>query len=251
MCPSLSPSASCGCATGYRASISCGVTRWTVLNSATAAATRSSMRLWKSAAKPGDAGQTQTNSGAAQDCAAVFRLGAKCWMSASRRAKSGAAPFCACAQSSNRTSTTFTPSRLDASAPAASSRSWNTWLYGAIQIGRARLNSSHLVISYAVFCLKKKRRGKQLHMAGRLGGEEARRPYAGTREEFRKGDWHLQRENALSRRVRRDSVLFFLMIRRPPRSTLFPYTTLFRSDEYFLKKTKKLGIPLLFRGFNR
>src|SRR6266852_7793604 len=25
------------------------------------------------------------------------------------------------------------------------------------------------------------------------------------------------------------SILFFLMIRRPPRSTLFPYTTLFRS----------------------
>src|SRR3712207_7913574 len=25
-------------------------------------------------------------------------------------------------------------------------------------------------------------------------------------------------------------MLFFLMIRRPPRSTLFPYTTLFRSD---------------------
>src|SRR2546430_13280218 len=27
---------------------------------------------------------------------------------------------------------------------------------------------------------------------------------------------------------------FFLMIRRPPRSTLFPYTTLFRSDEVSL-----------------
>src|SRR6202162_6528792 len=27
------------------------------------------------------------------------------------------------------------------------------------------------------------------------------------------------------------SLLFFLMIRRPPRSTLFPYTTLFRSGE--------------------
>src|ERR1035441_10998542 len=27
----------------------------------------------------------------------------------------------------------------------------------------------------------------------------------------------------------RSSFLFFLMIRRPPRSTLFPYTTLFRS----------------------
>src|SRR5258706_12997280 len=26
---------------------------------------------------------------------------------------------------------------------------------------------------------------------------------------------------------------FFLMIRRPPRSTLFPYTTLFRSDEFY------------------
>src|SRR5215204_3273997 len=27
------------------------------------------------------------------------------------------------------------------------------------------------------------------------------------------------------------SIFFFLMIRRPPRSTLFPYTTLFRSEE--------------------
>src|SRR5438876_12423455 len=30
--------------------------------------------------------------------------------------------------------------------------------------------------------------------------------------------------------------LFFLMIRRPPRSTLFPYTTLFRSDDSFASK---------------
>src|SRR3712207_9196218 len=28
-----------------------------------------------------------------------------------------------------------------------------------------------------------------------------------------------------------DVILFFLMIRQPPRSTLFPYTTLFRSPE--------------------
>src|SRR3712207_7743244 len=28
-------------------------------------------------------------------------------------------------------------------------------------------------------------------------------------------------------------IFFFLMIRRPPRSTLFPYTTLFRSDIAF------------------
>src|SRR5438874_6574001 len=30
--------------------------------------------------------------------------------------------------------------------------------------------------------------------------------------------------------IRRDASLFFLMIPRPPRSTLFPYTTLFRSE---------------------
>src|SRR5947209_14171798 len=29
------------------------------------------------------------------------------------------------------------------------------------------------------------------------------------------------------------SFFFFLLIRRPPRSTLFPYTTLFRSPEHF------------------
>src|SRR3712207_8314147 len=34
-----------------------------------------------------------------------------------------------------------------------------------------------------------------------------------------------------------DCVVFFLMIRRPPRSTLFPYTTLFRS---FVKDSKEL-----------
>src|SRR5256885_12054477 len=32
--------------------------------------------------------------------------------------------------------------------------------------------------------------------------------------------------------VTKNLFVFFLMIRRPPRSTLFPYTTLFRSD-YF------------------
>src|SRR3954464_14923093 len=37
------------------------------------------------------------------------------------------------------------------------------------------------------------------------------------------------RTSARSPRTR--SLLFFLMIRRPPRSTLFPYTTLFRSND--------------------
>src|ERR1022692_102489 len=35
--------------------------------------------------------------------------------------------------------------------------------------------------------------------------------------------YELRRTDAL------DTIVFFLMIRRPPRSTLFPYTTLFRS----------------------
>src|SRR3712207_7755914 len=30
------------------------------------------------------------------------------------------------------------------------------------------------------------------------------------------------------------------MIRRPPRSTLFPYTTLFRSDDLFVTNTERL-----------
>src|SRR5438067_10176051 len=33
------------------------------------------------------------------------------------------------------------------------------------------------------------------------------------------------------RRVRRQCRVFFLLIRHPPRSTLFPYTTLFRSPQ--------------------
>src|SRR2546430_13434738 len=35
------------------------------------------------------------------------------------------------------------------------------------------------------------------------------------------------------------SFFFFLMIRRPPRSTLFPYTTLFRSVEFDLARAVK------------
>src|SRR5438128_12691906 len=34
------------------------------------------------------------------------------------------------------------------------------------------------------------------------------------------------------------ALVFFLMMRRPPRSTLFPYTTLFRSEELSLIGTR-------------
>src|SRR5574341_67922 len=70
-----------------------------------------------------------------------------------------------------------------------------------------RLNSSHQLISYAVFCLKKKKK----HLL-----------------------YHLVNPKNLITLLRAPPSLhclffFFLMIRRPPRSTLFPYTTLFRS----------------------
>src|SRR2546429_5542129 len=42
---------------------------------------------------------------------------------------------------------------------------------------------------------------------------------------------------------------FFLMIRRPPRSTLFPYTTLFRSLDDLM--TVHLDVAALERGYHR
>src|SRR3712207_8596227 len=42
-------------------------------------------------------------------------------------------------------------------------------------------------------------------------------------------------------RVRSLCAFFFLMIRRPPRSTLFPYTTLFRSVACFMRSDAERG----------
>src|SRR3712207_7773037 len=40
-------------------------------------------------------------------------------------------------------------------------------------------------------------------------------------------------------------MIFFLMIRRPPRSTLFPYTTLFRSEGLLKGVADELGAEVL------
>src|SRR3712207_8444333 len=37
-------------------------------------------------------------------------------------------------------------------------------------------------------------------------------------------------------------MFFFLMIRRPPRSTLFPYTTLFRSEEWTEERRRPVEV---------
>src|ERR1022692_1943314 len=91
-----------------------------------------------------------------------------------------------------------------------------------------RLNSSHLVISYAVFCLKKKKHKNQIGKAPDGGPLPERvllvcRPVAPV-------ELHAPLAYLFRRPIDRSSAsfFFFLMIRRPPRSTLFPYTTLFR-----------------------
>src|SRR5690242_20833285 len=59
--------------------------------------------------------------------------------------------------------------------------------------------------------------------------------------------------------AKKSCYLFFLLIRRPPRSTLFPYTTLFRSDapsedafermfERDKEELRKLGIDIETRS---
>src|ERR1039457_7324687 len=92
-----------------------------------------------------------------------------------------------------------------------------------------RLNSSHLVISYAVFCLKKNKKTRSRH-CHRHGTAHATPPCSGPSLAsvpcaHGRRDVHVIAHGKHHVFI----VFFFLMIRRPPRSTLFPYTTLFRS----------------------
>src|SRR5579859_651204 len=92
-------------------------------------------------------------------------------------------------------------------APPGPCPSWSGWPTAPWPRTRrdrksTRLNSSHSQISYAVFCLKtKKKPGVQQKSFGTRDGRPVNL-YTLT--------------------------FFFLMIRQPPKSTLFPYTTLFR-----------------------
>src|ERR1039457_6734580 len=92
-----------------------------------------------------------------------------------------------------------------------------------------RLNSSHLVISYAVFCLKKKQKKKHSVYTNVMlitlpSAARAHARCAYVRVASRGAGCLL---GGVFLRI--FFFFFFLMIRRPPRSTLFPYTTLFRS----------------------
>src|ERR1039458_10325640 len=91
-----------------------------------------------------------------------------------------------------------------------------------------RLNSSHLGISYAVFCLKKKKQPTDAQLSPwscLVPSDTATCPPAcPTRRSPEAPQTRSLPVQPLFLRL----LFFFLMIRRPPRSTLFPYTTLFR-----------------------
>src|SRR5215208_591572 len=90
-----------------------------------------------------------------------------------------------------------------------------------------RLNSSHVAISYAVFCLKKKKTKKDaIQYRKKNINNEIITCCDG------EGAWE---------QLSFCSCFFFLMIRRPPRSTLFPYTTLFRSPPSRARRGSRSG----------
>src|SRR6516165_9248535 len=83
-----------------------------------------------------------------------------------------------------------------------------------------RLNSSHSQISYAVFCLKKN---------NNKCGFETRQPMLQRFSVMHAQVFDIEHAEALRLKdLHRFAFFFFLMVRRPPSSTLFPYTTLFR-----------------------
>src|SRR6266498_4019595 len=86
-----------------------------------------------------------------------------------------------------------------------------------------RLNSSHVRSSYAVFCLKKKKKNykKDYQLKKKTRKNKQKTLTASLIKEL-----EYMFKISLQKNI---YFFFFLMIRRPPRSTHFPYTTLFRS----------------------
>src|SRR6266542_1376872 len=82
-----------------------------------------------------------------------------------------------------------------------------------------RLNSSHGSISYDVFCLKKKKRNINIKLE--------RKHYIHSQVQISYVLRFFLSQSSFTNSIEK-ICFFFLMIRRPPRSTLFPYTTLFR-----------------------
>src|SRR5260363_325865 len=91
-----------------------------------------------------------------------------------------------------------------------------------------RLNSSHQIISYAVFCLKKTNPQDSLHALAHVSlASNMLAVLVNSKHRHDRIRCILNQSKYTSMAQPLPDV-FFLMIRRPPRSTLFPYTTLFR-----------------------
>src|SRR5207344_1293832 len=126
--------------------------------------------------------------------------------------------------------TLFRSDRLNTPvSPATRRRTWRRRRAWGSDRKSTRLNSSHVRISYAVFCLKKKSNFPaksdlvKEHLA-EISERESAAP--GPLSALAAA---IMTFAARALRSRRLTFFFFLMMRRPPRSTLFPYTTLFRS----------------------
>src|SRR3954463_8566025 len=112
-----------------------------------------------------------------------------------------------------------------------------------------RLNSSHTIISYAVFCLKKKKEDIRELDEVTLGVSVLIMYALGLVSAFTYSLAISHVLTSVSAFWSMPHFFFFLMIRRPPRSTLFPYTTLFRSrPRRRPSRRAPPGIPLRARA---
>src|SRR6266436_584469 len=110
-----------------------------------------------------------------------------------------------------------------------------------------RLNSSHGYTSYAVFCLKK----KNSHLKRALHARPPAYPLHSDVLIVGAGSAGLVLAERLSADPDRQVTVFFLRIRPPPRSTLFPYTTLFRSRPGLPGSPGRTGRRAPCRGHER
>src|SRR6266536_1982205 len=90
-----------------------------------------------------------------------------------------------------------------------------------------RLNSSHEWISYAVFCLKTKKTDFTFFLHTKTNIHQTTEVNTNNNH-ISNFSFVIYSPQSLPAYTHHHLYLFFLMIRRPPRSTLFPYTTLFR-----------------------
>src|SRR5215469_1372575 len=137
--------------------------------------------------------------------------------------------------------------------PKTSSTPWHrsrTAWAGSVVVARSEEHTSELQSRRDLVCRLLLEKKKQFEV--RYNYENFRTGSLWAGYNFDSGDtWHLQLTHMVGGVLGRTKGIapgcfFFLMIRRPPRSTLFPYTTLFRS-----RPRRPLHPALLLHGTGR